>query len=89
MSVQKNVNELYMDLVGKQMCACGEVRHVENSLTKWTMECQLYKPGNKEKAKDGIRQFLQECWEAEEIKFFTKHGSKPGQFWVSFKSVEF
>ena len=89
MSVQVDVNALFMDLVGSRMVACGETKQVVPSGNKWTVECWLYHPGNKEDAKAGITQFLQQAWRASEIRFFQKHGARPGQFWVSFSSDDF
>lgn len=89
MSVQVDVNALFVEYVAKEMVACGETRKVGDGLTRWIIECILFKPGNKERAKNGITKFLQEAWHATDIKFTTKHGCKPGQFWVVFSSDEF
>ena len=89
MSAQVDVNALFLELVAKEMVACGETKHVERSLTDWCIECVLFKPGNKDRAKSGITRFLQEAWHASNIRFATRIGCKPGQFWVTFSSDEF
>lgn len=89
MSVQVDVNAAYVELVAKQMVSCGTTKQNPGFPNQWTVDCQLYHGGNKEKAKEGIAEFLRFAWRATDIVFFTKHGAKPGQFWVRFTSVDF
>lgn len=86
MSVQVDVNARFVELVAKEMVACGECKQVIGSNDLWTIECMLHEGGNKEKAKAGIQAFITEVWDARDVSFFVKHGSRPGKFWVKFRS---
>jgi len=89
MSVQVDVNALFVELVAKENVACGETKQVVGTLNDWTIECSLYKPGNKERAKSGLTAFLQQAWNAENIKFFQEHSAPAHKFWCRFTSVDF
>ncbi len=89
MSVQVNVNELFLELIAKEMVACGETRQIVPSVNRWEIECMLFVGGNKERAKAGITKFLQEVWRAQGIRFYVKHKARPGQFWCSFQSDDY
>jgi hypothetical protein len=89
MSVQVDVNALFVELVAKEMIGCGETKQVIGYDNQWTIACTEYEGANRERYKAGLASFLQQVWRATEIVFYTKHGAKPGQFWVRFTSVDF
>src|SRR5258708_27973015 len=84
MSVQVNVNELFLALIAKEMVACGETRQIVPSVNRWEIESMLFVGGNKETAKAAITKFLQEGWRAPAISIFAKHQARARQFLWSF-----
>jgi len=89
MSVQIDVSKLFVELVAKEMVACGEVKWMPGHANRWRVDCTLYRPGNKERAKAAIADFLRQAWSADDIKFNTKKGASPWNFCVTFRSDVF
>jgi len=86
MSVQVDINALFVELVAKNMVACGETRQLPGSVNMWRIACMLFKGGNKEAAKQGLSDILRQAWGAEDIKFTVPKSGKPGQFDCTFRS---
>lgn len=69
-----------------QGVTCGELRQTISPSESWTLQCRKIDALDNESAKQLVKEFLQDEWEAYRISFFRRVGTSPQIFYASFKS---
>lgn len=65
---------------------CGTLRQEYGTNYGWTIECTKIAALGREAAKELVRQYLRETWEAVSITFFQKQERNPNKFYARFVS---
>lgn len=75
----------YIELV-RTGVRCGRLAALDGLRSRWHLQCFMEPRITRDEAKEAVKEYCKNQWEAFDFSFYTKHGSKPGEFWVKFAS---
>jgi len=77
--------DAYQELV-RTGVRCGRLQSTNGLQTGWTLQCFIMSDIDRDTAKEAVKRYCRDQWEAQNFSFFTKYGAKKGEFWVRFTS---
>lgn len=78
-------HDSYRELV-RTGVRCGRLTALDGLRSRWQLQCFMEPSITRDDAKEAVKAYCRDQWEAFDFSFYTKPGTKTGEFWVKFAS---